>query len=177
MRGQTGRTPFFLCCSHLRRAGERPVCPQVSLSPGFHILLPRLHQVFFHSLPQPVPVTNNLDREFWKAQACRMHDRSNNKVITGSRSGAKSLFQNILAVSPCGSRFCPYPTLSRARKFLGMRILGKRMKKISRDIFTQIPVDRTRARLRPADSRGRLSPHFLSTDDGRNRKLPLAPRS
>jgi hypothetical protein len=29
--GQTGRTPFFLSCSHLRRTGERPVCPQVSV--------------------------------------------------------------------------------------------------------------------------------------------------
>ena len=44
-----------------------------------------------------------------------------------SRRGAelKSLFQNILAVSPCGSRFYPDPTRSQHGKSLRMNILGE----------------------------------------------------
>src|SRR5450631_1660277 len=52
-------------------------------------------------------------------------------LLSGSRIEAKSLFRNILAPSPCGSRFYPDPTRSAPRKFLGMSILEKRKKKMS----------------------------------------------
>src|SRR5450631_4011584 len=52
-------------------------------------------------------------------------------LLSGSRIEAKSLFRNILAPSPCGSRFYPDPTRSAPRKFLGMSILDKRKKKMS----------------------------------------------
>jgi hypothetical protein len=134
---------------------------------------------FFHSFPQPIRVTNNLDREFWKAQSCRMHEGSTNNFITGDKFEAKSLFQNILAVSPCGSRFCPDPAISRARKFLGIRILGKVTKKnIETCIPPRISVRSHQSGLRPADSRGRPSPHlpsipvYLSRDDDARRDSP-----
>jgi hypothetical protein len=41
----------------------------------------------------------------------------------------KSLFQNILDVSPCGSRFYPYPTRSQQHKSLIMNTLGEREEK------------------------------------------------
>jgi len=65
-----------------------------------------------------------------------MHEGSTNNFITGDKFEAKSLFENILAVSPCGSGFCPDPPRSRARKFLGIRILGKVTKK---NIETYVP--------------------------------------
>ena len=46
------------------------------------------------------------------------------------KSATNSLFQNILAVSPCGSGFCADSTLSPPPKFLRMRILDKGTKKI-----------------------------------------------
>jgi hypothetical protein len=48
-----------------------------------------------------------------------------------SRRGSefKSLFQNILDVSPCGSRFYLYPTRSPHHKPLRMNILGEREEK------------------------------------------------
>ena len=44
-------------------------------------------------------------------------------------SGAKSLFQNILAVSPCGSRFYPDPAHPNSRKCLEIKILENRSEK------------------------------------------------
>ena len=44
-------------------------------------------------------------------------------------SGAKSLFWNILPVSPCGSRFCVEWTATRTPKCFEMIILGKVKKK------------------------------------------------
>jgi hypothetical protein len=60
-------------------------------------------------------VTNNLYREFWKAQAGYMRDRSPNKLSNAnpakrSQFAAKSLFWNILPVSHCGSIFCRQAT-------------------------------------------------------------------
>jgi hypothetical protein len=78
----------------------------------------------------PYLVTNNLDREFRKEQARCVRQFS----ATGScfKSEAKSLFLNILAVSPCGSRFYSGPPHSHARKLFEMRILAETMKKMSR---------------------------------------------
>jgi len=45
------------------------------------------------------------------------------------KSEAKSLFRNILAATPCGSRFCPDPPYPRARKLFAMKILDKRIEK------------------------------------------------
>jgi hypothetical protein len=87
----------------------------------------------------PVPVTNNLDRGFQQEQTHYMHESSPNNFSTsaplrGSHSQANSLFRNILAVSPCGSRFYPDPTRSMAHNCLRMNTLGNRQKKIWRDI-------------------------------------------
>ena len=41
----------------------------------------------------------------------------------GLLPGAKSLFRNILAVSPCGSRFCPDPLRSKRTKPFRINIL------------------------------------------------------
>jgi len=43
--------------------------------------------------------------------------------LNGLRSEAKSLFRNILAVSPCGSRFCRDPLRSRLHKSFIINIL------------------------------------------------------
>ena len=69
-----------------------------------------------------------------------MREGSPNKLsiadpLSGSRTGAKSLFRNILAVSPCGSIFCLYPALSPTRKLLRMSILGKEDEK-NLEIYT-----------------------------------------
>jgi hypothetical protein len=48
---------------------------------------------------------------------------------TASQSECKSLFQNILAVSPCGSIFCAGSSIPLPHKFLRMNILGNRRKK------------------------------------------------
>ena len=81
----------------------------------------RVHRHFRSCLfPQPsttkIPllVTNNLDREFQKAQALYMREGSPNPgstsdLLHGPQSAAKSLLWNILQVSPCGSRFCAGP--------------------------------------------------------------------
>jgi hypothetical protein len=62
----------------------------------------------------PNPVTNDLYREFRKEQARYVRELSN----AGSypESEAKSLFQNILAVSPYASRFYGQPPYPRTRK-------------------------------------------------------------
>src|SRR5206468_3212923 len=49
-------------------------------------------------------------------------------------SEANPLFQNILAISPCGSGFYPDKPLSTYRKSLRMNILEKRSKKKSRTL-------------------------------------------
>ena len=80
---------------------------------GFRFLLERrrkLSHLELFPFPQPStkrnpnPVTNNLYREFRKAQACYVRKFS----TTGSSSNpeAKSLFQKIVAVSPYASIFC-----------------------------------------------------------------------
>ena|SRR6266700_107450 len=51
---------------------------------------------------------------------------------TTSRSEVKSLFQNILRVSPSGSRFCGVPFPSLLCKPFRMNILGNRKKENSR---------------------------------------------
>ena len=58
-----------------------------------------------------------------------MRERSPNQFSTagspsGLRTGAKSLFRNILAVSPCGSRFCQDPLRSKLPKSFRINILG-----------------------------------------------------
>ena len=63
-----------------------------------------------------------------------MHAGSPNRFsttdpLTNSECAAKSLFRNILAVSPCGSRFCPDPALSLSSKCLRMNILATSTKK------------------------------------------------
>jgi hypothetical protein len=50
--------------------------------------------------------------------------------LSGSRTAAKSLFRNILAVSPCGSRFWGDQGVSPRGKFLWINTLEERMKKI-----------------------------------------------
>jgi hypothetical protein len=132
---------------------------------------------FFHSVPQLECVTNNLDREFWKAQACRMRDCFPNTFISGPKSDAKSLFRNILAVSPCGSRFCPDPTLSRARKFLGMRILGEEDRKnIARDTHTNLTHPH-KSRAAPGGQPGAAVPTFCVHRRRTEPNLSLALRS
>ena len=44
--------------------------------------------------------------------------------LNGSRTGAKSLFRNILPLSPCGSRFCPDHSRSELSNPFGINILG-----------------------------------------------------
>ena len=64
-----------------------------------------------------------------------MHAGSPNRLstydpLTNSQCAAKSLSQNILAVSPYGSIFYPSPRRSTPGKFLRMSILGEHQKKI-----------------------------------------------
>ena len=90
--------------------------------------------------PQPsttkisILVTNNLDREFQTAQAHYMREGSPNQFAatdprSGLQSAANSLFPNILAISPCGSRFCGAPSAPRFRKPLKINILTQRGRK------------------------------------------------
>jgi hypothetical protein len=61
-----------------------------------------------------------------------MREPSTSKFFTtdlvGSKSETKSLFRNILAATPCGSRFYLGSRILHARKFLGMNILGETKK-------------------------------------------------
>jgi hypothetical protein len=50
---------------------------------------------------------------------------------TAWQSEGKSLFRNILAASPCESRFCPDLAIPMTHKSLRMNILGTRSKKNS----------------------------------------------
>ena len=72
-------------------------------------------------------MTNNLDREFRKAQAHFMRTGSPHKLdsIGGSQPEAKSLFRKILTISPCGSRFYRCHARSRASKSLEINILDR----------------------------------------------------
>src|SRR6266571_1084292 len=49
---------------------------------------------------------------------------------TGSQPGSKSLFQNILDVSPYTSRFYPYPSFPAFHKLLRMSILEEQRKEV-----------------------------------------------
>ncbi len=65
-----------------------------------------------------------------------MHAGSPNRFsttdpLTNSHCGVKSLFRNILAVSPCESIFCPHPALSPSSKCLRMNILAISTRKYS----------------------------------------------
>lgn len=85
-----------------------------------------------------------------------MREGSPNKFSTadplsGSRTGAKSLFRNILAISPCDSIFCLHPALSPTRKLPRMSILGKEDEKKLGDIhiptlFAQLRLGRVPAK-------------------------------
>jgi hypothetical protein len=82
-------------------------------------------------------------------------------LFSGLSPEAKSLFRNILAVTPCDSGFCVGSGISRVRKLLEMNILGERIKKnYERYTSAKSQSDRTAATLRSAESRRRLSPHF-----------------
>ena len=61
---------------------------------------------------------------------CSPDKFSTTALLSGAQSTAKSLFWNILAISPYGSRFCADSTLYQLHKFLRMNILGKQKKKI-----------------------------------------------
>jgi hypothetical protein len=50
-------------------------------------------------------------------------------LSSGSKLGAKSLFKNILPISPCGSIFWQDQPVSRSRKPLEINILKDRRKK------------------------------------------------
>jgi hypothetical protein len=53
--------------------------------------------------------------------------------LNGLRSGAKSLFRNILAVSPCGSRFCRHPLRQKRTKSFRINILRSLIEKMWSD--------------------------------------------
>jgi hypothetical protein len=79
-------------------------------------------------------VTNNLYREFQEAQTGGMRESSISlffvtRQVGDRKSIAKSLFQQILPVSPCSSRFWLDSPIPLARKPFAMRILQKVMKK------------------------------------------------
>src|SRR5450631_2864040 len=98
----------------------------------------------------PVPVTNNLDRGFQQEQTRYMRESSPNNFSTsaplsGSHSQAKSLFRNILAISPCGSIFYPDPTRSIAHNYLRMNTLENRQKKYGETSPSQSPPLLTRS--------------------------------
>ena len=143
----------------LRRAHQAPLgtFPTLSRAPTLAL---------FHSPPQqesPIPVTDNLYRECGKEQARHMREGSINKFsntdpLSGSRSEAKSLFRNILAVSHYGSGFCPGSAISNASKFLQMNILGKRIEKnIERYPQLDLPWSQRTPSCGRRNSRGRLS--------------------
>ena len=50
-------------------------------------------------------------------------------LVSGSQRAAKSLFWNILAASPCGSRFCGDSEGYPVGKFFWVNILGESAKK------------------------------------------------
>jgi len=59
---------------------------------------------------------------------------------TGLQADSKSLFRNILPVSPCGSRFCSPIDLSPLGKSFGMNILAGSKKEIVRGYTQTRPV-------------------------------------
>jgi hypothetical protein len=69
-----------------------------------------------------------------------MREGSPNQFSTASalnelQLGANSLFRNILAVSPCGSRFCPDALRSKQSKSFRINILGSMTEKMWGDRF------------------------------------------
>jgi len=138
--------------------------------------------------PQPsttkisVIVTNNLDRGFQTVQARYMREGSSNQFSTtaprsGSRSASNSLFHKILAVSPCGSRFCSDSILSPPRKFLRIRILEKGKKKIWGGAPRQdSPGNATRSAQRSVHlARISLDVHRLRVSRDGNLRTPVCP--
>jgi hypothetical protein len=82
----------------------------------------------------PVLVTNDLYREIQKAQTLSMREGSPHQfckthLIRCSQTTANSLFCNILAASPCGSRFCGRTARHPSTKLLRMNILEGGQKK------------------------------------------------
>ena len=50
---------------------------------------------------------------------------SHSPTASGFQSQAKSLFRNILALNPYGSRFCPYLSIPNRAKFIETNILAE----------------------------------------------------
>ena len=96
-------------------------------------------------------MTNDLYREFWKAQAAYMRDRSpkkfsNTDPAKRSQFAAKSLFWRILHVSPCGSGFyrratAPPPRNSHKINILAQGAEKKCGAKIPISLHPQPPLD------------------------------------
>jgi hypothetical protein len=100
----------------------------------------------FHSPPKIIPilVTNDLYRRCRKVQARCMHNGFPNECSTvglvgGSKPGSKSLFRNILPVSPCGSIFWQDRGPSPSHKSFGISILEEWGEKKVGDHFTLRP--------------------------------------
>ena len=117
----------------IRRPFSREAgCPTIPFSTAFHRKNPNSCD------GQPLP------RMQERASSTHMHAGSPNTfataylLLSGSKSEAKCLFPNILAVSPCGSGFYLDSAISRASKLFKMNILEERMKKTLRDIYPHI---------------------------------------
>jgi hypothetical protein len=92
--------------------------------------------LLFHSRPKIIPilVTNDLYRKCRKVQARSMHNGFPKHWFTAgllgcSKPAAKSLFRNILPVSPCGSIFWQDQAVSLPPKSLEINNLEERAKK------------------------------------------------
>ena len=86
----------------------------------------------------PLLVTNNLDREFQKAQAHYMREGSLNPnsttdFLNGSHSAGNSLFWNILQISPCRSRFYAEPHSVPNRQVFQNQYFTKPNEKVGTD--------------------------------------------
>ena len=57
--------------------------------------------------------------------------------LNGPRTGAKSLFRNILPISPCGSGFCPDHSRPKLSNPFGINILGILTEKMWHGLFPQ----------------------------------------
>jgi hypothetical protein len=89
-------------------------------------------------------VTNDLYRKCRKVQARCMHNGFSNECSTvglvgGSKPGSKSLFRNILPVSPCGSRFWQDRDPTPSHKSFEIKILEEWDEKKVGDHFTLRP--------------------------------------
>lgn len=122
---------------------------------------PSPQPTFFHRLIFS-SVTHVLYGDFQKAQACSMREGSANQFETTQprtdapflassereqacpppvegcgffRPRAKSLFRKILAISPCGSRFCEETSRPLRSNPLRMNILRESWKKTRRNLY------------------------------------------